>query len=298
MKKKLIIIGGPTAIGKTELAIKLAKKWKSEIISSDARQFYKELNIGVSKPSNKELNAVPHHFIGHISINKAYSVGQYEKDVLKKLAELFKKHNVIFVCGGSGLYIQAICDGLNDFPKINNDIKIKLDDDLINKGLEHLTEELKKNDIETYNKVDKKNPRRVLRALGVHRSSGKPYSFYTQQKKNTRDFETIHIALTTKREVLYTRINNRVDEMIKDGLIKEAKKLYLHKDKQALNTIGYQELFQYFNKKISLDKAIDQIKQNTRRYAKRQITWFNKESYSHFISNEEKLIIDFIEKSI
>ena len=144
MKKKLIIIGGPTAIGKTELAIKLAIKWKTEIISSDARQFYKELNIGVAKPSDKELNTVPHHFIGHISINRYYSVGQYEKDVLNKLTELFEKHNVIFVCGGSGLYIQAICDGLNDFPKINSDIKIQLNDDLMNKGLEYLTEELKK----------------------------------------------------------------------------------------------------------------------------------------------------------
>ena len=298
MKKKIIVIGGPTAIGKTALTIKLAKEWKTEIISADARQFYKELNIGVAKPSNKELNTVPHHFIGHISIEKNYSVGQYEQDALTKLSELFKKHNVIFVCGGSGLYIQAICNGLNDFPEINRDVKIKLKYDLINKGLDHLIIELKKNDIETYHKIDKKNPRRVLRALEVYRSSGKPYSFYTKQEKNTRDFEAIYIALNTDREILYKQINDRVDKMIENGLMKEAKNLYNYKDKQALNTIGYQELFEHFNQKISLDKAIDQIKQNTRRYAKRQITWFNKEMYNHFTSNQEELIIDFIKKSI
>ena len=298
MKKKIIIIGGPTAIGKTALTIKLAKEWKTEIISADARQFYKELNIGVAKPSNKELNTVPHHFIGHISIEKNYSVGQYEQDALTKLSELFKKHNVIFVCGGSGLYIQAICNGLNDFPEINRDVKIKLKYDLINKGLDHLIIELKQNDIETYHKIDKKNPRRVLRALEVYRSSGKPYSFYMKQEKNTRDFEAIYIALTTDRKILYKHINDRVDKMIENGLMKEAKNLYNYKDKQALNTIGYQELFEHFNQKISLDKAIDQIKQNTRRYAKRQITWFNKETYNHFTSNQEELIMDFIKKSI
>jgi len=298
MKKKIIIIGGPTAIGKTALTIKLAKEWKTEIISADARQFYKELNIGVAKPSNKELNTVPHHFIGHISIEKNYSVGQYEQDALTKLSELFKKHNVIFVCGGSGLYIQAICNGLNDFPEINRDVKIKLKYDLINKGLDHLIIELKQNDIETYHKIDKKNPRRVLRALEVYRSSGKPYSFYMKQEKNTRDFEAIYIALTTDRKILYKHINDRVDKMIENGLMKEAKNLYNYKDKQALNAIGYQELFEHFNQKISLDKAIDQIKQNTRRYAKRQITWFNKETYNHFTSNQEELIMDFIKKSI
>ena len=298
MKKKIIVIGGPTAIGKTALTIRLAKEWKTEIISADARQFYKELNIGVAKPSNKELNTVPHHFIGHISIEKNYSVGQYEQDALTKLSELFKKHNVIFVCGGSGLYIQAICNGLNDFPEINRDVKIKLKYDLINKGLDHLIIELKQNDIETYHKIDKKNPRRVLRALEVYRSSGKPYSFYMKQEKNTRDFEAIYIALTTDRKILYKHINDRVDKMIENGLMKEAKNLYNYKDKQALNAIGYQELFEHFNQKISLDKAIDQIKQNTRRYAKRQITWFNKEMYNHFTSNQEELIMDFIKKSI
>ena len=294
MKKKIIVIGGPTAIGKTELTIKLAEKWKTEIISADARQFYKELNIGVAKPSRKELNTVPHHFIGHISIEKKYSVGQYETDVLKKITELFKKHNVIFVCGGSGLYIQAICDGLNDFPEINHEVKIQLKNDLIKKGLEHLIRELKKHDIETYRKIDKKNPRRVLRALEVYRASGKPYSFYTKQKKTTRDFETIYIGINTDRQILYERINDRVDKMIENGLIKEAKKLYNYKDTQALNTIGYQELFEYFNQKISLNKAVEQIKQNTRRYAKRQVTWFSKEKYNQFTSNQEDLIIDFI----
>ena len=297
MKKKIIVIGGPTAIGKTELTIKLAEKWKTEIISADSRQFYKELNIGVAKPSSKELNTVPHHFIGHISIETKYSVGQYETDVLKKITTLFKKHNVIFVCGGSGLYIQAICDGLNDFPEINHEVKIQLKHDLIKKGLEHLIRELKKNDIETYLKIDKKNPRRVLRALEVYRASGKPYSFYTKQKKITRNFETIYIGLNTDRQILYERINNRVDKMIEDGLVEEARKLFKYRDLNALNTVGYKELFEYINNNNQIEDTVELIKRNTRRFAKRQITWFTKDkTINWFLKSEKNKIVDLILK--
>ena len=298
MKKTLIIIGGPTAIGKTKLAIKLAQEWKSEIISADARQFYKELNIGVAKPSKKDLNIIPHHFIGHISIQDSYSVGHYEKDTLKLLDKLFKKHNILFVCGGSGLYIQSICEGLNYFPKVTAKIKQAINHKLITKGLYSLKEELKSIDIETYKKIDKKNPRRITRALEICRSSEKPYSFYTNKKIPKRDFQTLYITLNTPRKLLYDNINNRVDEMIKNGLMKEAEILYEHKNKQALQTIGYQEIFKYIDQEISLEEAVEQIKKNTRRYAKRQITWFKQKKYHPLESIEEESIYDFIKKSI
>ena len=298
MKKTLIVIGGPTAIGKTKMAIKLAKKWQSEIISSDARQFYKELNIGVGKPSQEDLDTVPHHFIGHKSVQESYSVGQYEKDGLALLHNLFKKHDVLFLCGGSGLYIQALCEGLHQFPEIDKKIKTQLNQELKTKGLKQLNAELKTIDIETYHKIDKKNPRRVLRALEVYRANGKPYSFYTKKKINNRHFRVLYITLKEPREMLYNRINNRVDIMIKNGLIQEAKKVYIYKEHQALQTIGYQEMFKYFNKELSLDEAVDEIKKNTRRYAKRQITWFNKIQYHDFLTNESQKIIKMIQKSI
>jgi len=298
MKKTLIIIGGPTAIGKTKLAIKLATQFQSEIISSDARQFYKELNIGVAKPSQEELRQVSHHFIGHISIKDTYSVGQYEKDAVMLLNQLFKKHNTLFLCGGSGLYIDALCEGLHAFPEIDKKIKYELNNDLQKHGLEHLIKELHNVDVETYQKIDTKNPRRIMRALEVHRSSGQPYSFYIRKERNKRNFKTLFFTLNTSREVLYQKINHRVDEMIKNGLIQEARTLYDDKDNHALNTIGYQEIFTYFNKQCSLNQAIDEIKKNTRRYAKRQITWFKKDKYRQYSLAEEDAIIQLIQESI
>ena len=294
MKKKLIILGGATAVGKTKLSVKLAKKFKSQIISADSRQFYKELNIGVAKPSKLEIKKVIHHFIGHISIEQSYSVGEYEEDGLKLINRLFKKHNILFLCGGSGLYIDAICEGLNTFPKINKKIKEKINSDLKQKGLDFLNEELKSIDLKTYKKIDKQNSRRVIRALEVYRSSGVPYSFYIKKEKKVRDFKTLFITLTKSRKNLYENINDRVDQMITAGLINEAKKLYRHKHTQGLNTIGYQEIFKYLDKKISLERAINEIKKNTRRYAKRQINWFNKKKYHQFDVDGEEDIIEFI----
>ncbi|MAQ31913.1 MAG: tRNA (adenosine(37)-N6)-dimethylallyltransferase MiaA [Flavobacteriales bacterium] len=297
MNKTLIVLGGPTGIGKTKLAIQLAKKLKSEIISADSRQFYKELNIGVAKPRKEELNAIPHHFISHISITTPYSIGKYEKDALNLLQKLFKKHNYIMMCGGSGLYIEAVTNGLNNFPKIDEKIKIELEHELHKSGLATLIEELKKIDIETYKKIDKNNSRRIIRALEVYRSSGKPYSFFTNQKIKTRNFKTIFLKLDMPRNILYNRINERVDNMLQNGLIEEAKKIYKYKEYQSMQTIGYQELFKYFDKKCSLEEAIIEIKKNSRRYAKRQITWFKKSKYHVIDPDKENTIIDFIKNS-
>jgi len=296
MKKTLIIIGGATATGKTKTAINLALKFKSEIISVDSRQFYKELNIGVAKPSPIELKTIPHHFIGHKSIKNSYSIGEYEKDSLILLNKLFKKHDILFLCGGSGLYIDSVCEGLNKFPEIKTSIKERIHYDLATTGLKSLVEELKLIDKETYQKIDRQNPRRIIRALEVYRSSGKPYSFYTKQKNKKRNFNTLFIALKQPRKTLYNNINNRVDLMIKNGLMNEVQTVYKYKNYPALQTIGYQELFQYFDKKKSLEETINEIKKNTRRYAKRQITWFKNNKYFQFESNEEKNIIKLISK--
>ena len=295
MSKILVILGGPTAVGKTDLSIELAKEFKSEIISADARQFYKELNIGVAKPSHIQLKKIKHHFISHISIKTNYSVGQYEQDGLELLKKLFKKNDILFLCGGSGLYIDAICEGLNSFPKIDIATKEKINSELNEEGLDFLIKELKKNDLETYKKIDKKNPRRVMRAIEVYRSSGKPYSSYLKKEKAQRNFKTLFIGLKKNRKDLYIRINLRVEEMIKNGLIEEAKKLYKYKNYQALQTIGYQEVFKYLEDVISKKELVEEIQKNTRRYAKRQINWFSKEKYIPFEINKKNEIISLIQ---
>ncbi len=294
MKKKLIIIGGPTGIGKTSLSISLAKDIGSEIISCDSRQFFKELNIGVAKPSKEELKEVPHHFIGHKSVSEKYTVGNYEKECLHLINILFKKHNILFLCGGSGLYIDAVCEGLNDFPKIDQRIRENLNNNLQEKGLDYLNTELQKCDKETYNKIDRQNPRRVIRALEIYKSSGRPYSFYIKQEKKKRDFNTVFIALKTSREILYQKINKRVELMFKNGLIEEVENLKKYKKNPALNTIGYKEIFHYFDTKKSIDETIQEIKKNTRRYAKRQITWFKHKKYYQFKISEYNKIKSLI----
>ena len=291
MKNTLIVIGGPTAIGKTKIAVRLAKKFKSEIISADARQFYKELNVGVAKPSEDELKSVKHHFISHISIKDRYSVGTYEKEGLKVLNKLFKKHEIVFLCGGSGLYIDALCEGLNKFPKIKKEIQEQTKKDLVTKGLDFLNQELKDFDLETYKKIDKNNPRRVTRAIEVCRSTKKPFSFYLKKTKDKRDFNILFLAITDNRDKIYDRINSRSLKMISNGLIEEAKQLYDYRDYQSLQTIGYQEVFQYLDKKISHLELISAIQQNTRRYAKKQINWFNNPKYIQ-VNIENKEVIE------
>ena len=294
MKKRIIVIGGPTCIGKTDLCIKLAENFKSEIISADSRQFYQELNIGVAKPEKTQLEKIKHHFIGHLSIEEKYSVGQYEKDTLALIKRLIKKHNLLFLCGGSGLYIDSVCEGLHEFPKVNESIKKKIKITLEKKGIEHLSNQLKLIDPETYKIIDKKNPRRVTRALEIYEVNQIPYSNYKKKRKEKRNFETIFISLQENRESLYEKINNRVDKMMEMGLIEETKTLYDYRNHPALNTIGYTEIFNYLNQKHTLSEAIEEIKKNTRRYAKRQINWFNKPKYHKFQTNEIEKIIQLI----
>lgn len=292
-KKYLIAIVGPTAIGKTDVSIALAKHFKSEIISADSRQFFKEMSIGTAVPSGEELAKVPHHFIQHISIKEDYSVGDFERDALQILEPKFKKHNLFFLVGGSGLYIDAVLKGLDTFPEINPKVRAELQKLFDQKGIEPLQEQLKQQDPEYYEKVDAQNPHRLIRALEVCIQSGKPYSSFLGKNKPKRPFEILKIGLEADRKVLYDRINRRVDLMIENGLIAEAKQLEEKKHLNALQTVGYKEMFSFFENEISLESAIEEIKKNSRRYAKRQLTWLRKdEEVQWFEYNEtiEKII--------
>lgn len=275
-KPLLICVVGPTAIGKTTLSIEIAKAFSTEIISADSRQFYKEMKIGTAVPSSEELDAVPHHFIQDKSIFEEYSVGDFEKEALQKLNELFKKHSVVVMVGGSGLYVDAVVNGLDSFPEVVSEIREQLNDELLSKGIESLQKELKEVDPAYFQKADIQNPHRVIRALEIYRSSGKPYTSFLKKAESNRPFETHYVGLTAKRELIYDRINQRVDLMIASGLIEEAASLTPHKALNALKTVGYRELFQYFEGKLTKEEAIAEIKKNTRRFAKRQGTWLRK----------------------
>lgn len=276
MTKYLISIVGPTAIGKTALSIKLAQHFNTEIISADSRQFFKEMQIGTAAPTPIELALAPHHFIHHKSIEDNYNVGAFEKDAIKKLSELYKKHNIVIMVGGSGLYVDAVTNGLDNFPEIDKKVRLNLNKRLDNEGLESLQKQLKILDFETYNNIAIDNPHRVIRALEVCIGSGKPYSSFLNKNTVNRSFKTITIGLTADREIIYNRINNRVDIMVKDGLLDEVNSLFTKQHLNALNTVGYKELFNFFNNKWTLEFAISEIKKNSRRFAKRQLTWFKK----------------------
>ena len=271
----LICVLGPTAIGKTALAIQLAKHYNTEIISADSRQFFKEMNIGTAVPSTEELAAAQHHFIQHISIEEQYSVGKFEQDAYKKLKLLFKQQDKVILVGGSGLYVKAVTEGLDEFPKVDEDVREQLNQELEEKGLARLQAELKKVDLNAYQAIAIANPKRVIRALAVYRVSGKAYSSFLGQKKKDKNFTTLKIGLTAPREIIYNRIEQRVDIMMENGLLDEAKKLFPKRNLNALNTVGYKELFAYLEGNCSLTEAISEIKKNTRRFAKRQLTWFN-----------------------
>jgi len=288
-KPLLIVIAGPTAVGKSDLAIKLAKYLNTDIISCDSRQFYKELNIGVAKLNENEMKGVKHHLIGTKSIIEEYSISDFQKDFTKISKQIFKKNNLCILCGGSGLYIDAVCKGFDKIPKIPSKIRNDLNNRLESEGLQNLCLELKEKDSETYDNIDLKNPRRVIRALEVCIHTKKPYSYYLDKKKEEKDFNTFYIHIHEEREQLYKKIESRVDMMIKKGLIKEVEQLQAYKDKRALQSIGYTESFEYLNGKISLKEAIILIKRNSRRYAKRQITWFKKNNYIEIENNFEKI---------
>tara|TARA_R110002072_G_scaffold182067_1_gene338223 strand:- start:4210 stop:5151 length:942 start_codon:yes stop_codon:yes gene_type:complete len=277
-EKYLITIVGPTAIGKTATSIALARFFNSEIISADARQFYKEMSIGTAVPSPSELDKVPHHFIHHISIEKDYSVGDYEMDAIQLIENKFKQKDKLFLVGGSGLYIDAVLKGLDDFPIIAPKIREELQKVFLESGISTLQKKLQQLDPGYYKVVDKNNAHRLIRALEVCIGSGKPYSSFLKKKSKKRNFNVLKIGLKADRELLYGRINNRVDLMMEAGLLNEAKELYDRRHLNALQTVGYKELFSFLNKEISLEKAIEEIKKNSRRYAKRQLTWLRKDT--------------------
>ncbi|MCL5127899.1 tRNA (adenosine(37)-N6)-dimethylallyltransferase MiaA [Algibacter sp. L4_22] len=287
--KYLISIVGPTAIGKTALSIKLAQHFKTEIISADSRQFFKEMQIGTAAPSPEELAGAKHHFIHHKSIQDNYNVGAFEKDAISCFETLFENHDVAIMVGGSGLYNDAVTKGLDYFPEVEPSVREALNKSLENNGLDFLQNQLKELDIASYNNIAIDNPHRVIRALEVCIGSGKPYSSFLNKEKNKRPFTTITIGLTADRELIYNRINQRVEIMINQGLLDEVKTLLQYQKLNALNTVGYKELFQYLNEEWTLDFAISEIKKNTRRFAKRQLTWFKRNENTLWFDYESDL---------
>jgi len=272
----LISIVGPTAIGKTALSIKLAQHFNTEIISADSRQFFKEMQIGTAAPSPEELAGAPHHFIHHKSITENYNVGAFEKEAISTLDSLFKTHNTVIMVGGSGLYVDAVTKGLDDFPEVDPNIRTQLNLQFETEGLIAMQNQLQELDPVAYQTIAIDNPKRVIRALEICIGSGTPYSSYLKKGKVNRNFKTITIGLTADRELIYDRINKRVDIMMKLGLLDEVKQLKAHQNLNALNTVGYKELFKYIDGEWDLDFAVSEIKKNTRRFAKRQLTWFKK----------------------
>ena len=288
----MITISGPTAVGKTKFSIDLAKLLNCQIISCDSRQFYKELSIGTAIPSKKELNAVKHHYIHHKSINDTYTVKDFQKDALNKIKELFISDEFIILVGGSGLYMDAVIYGLDDFPEIDKKVRENLNLKLNKFGIIYLQKKLQKLDPEYYSKVDLKNPRRLIRALEVCISSNKPFSSYVNKKKTKHPFKLFNIGIVMDRDKLYEKINSRVDQMFSQGLVNEVKGLIDFKNYNALKTLGYKELFQFIENKCTLNESIEEIKKNTRRYAKRQITWLKSKNDITYInsSTDAKLV--------
>lgn len=295
-----MILAGPTAVGKTSLSIQLAKRFKTEIISADSRQFYKEMDIGTAKPTEKEMDGVPHHFINSHNIQEDYNVGQFEKDALKLLEELFQKHDVVFVVGGSGLYVKALCEGIDDMPAIPTEIRQNLNAEFAQNGIGYLQKEVAQCDPEYFEVVDRQNPQRLIRALELYRATGKNMSYYRAQENLVdRPFNIIKIGLERPRKELYDRINLRMDQMIAEGLFEEAEKLYPFKDLNALQTVGYSEIFGFLDGDYDREEAIRLLKRNSRRYAKRQMTWFKRDSEFVWFSAEDKdKVIDFLESKI
>ncbi|CAH0292773.1 MULTISPECIES: tRNA (adenosine(37)-N6)-dimethylallyltransferase MiaA [unclassified Chryseobacterium] len=282
--KNLISVVGPTGIGKTRLAIDLAQYFNTEIVSCDSRQFFKEMKIGTASPSEEELAEAPHHFIGNLSVEEYYSIGQYEEDALQKLNELFKDHDTVILVGGSMMYEKAVIEGLNDLPEANLENQEKLQGIMEQEGIEKLQEILKELDPEYFEVVDIHNHRRLLRAIDVIWQTQKKYSELIATSQDSRDFKVIRIGIEAPREELYDRINRRVDIMMEKGLLKEVKGLEKFKGLTALNTVGYAELFKYFDGEWDLDFAVSEIKKNSRRYAKRQLTWYRKADDIYYLS--------------
>lgn len=287
--KKLISIVGTTGIGKTKLAIELAKYFGTEIVSCDSRQFFREMKIGTAMPSDEELAQAPHHFIGNLSVEDYYSIGQFEREAIAKIEELFIKNNVVIMVGGSMMYEKAVIQGLNDLPEANEENQSRLEQIFNEEGIESVQKILEKLDLEYFNIVDKDNPRRLFRAIDVIWQTGKTYTENISVQLKQRDFEVIRIGISAPREIIYERINQRVDVMLANGLIDEARSLMDFRKYVALQTVGYSELFRYFDGEWNLDFAVEEIKKNSRRFAKRQLTWYRKETNIHWVNFENSV---------
>lgn len=275
--KTLIVICGPTAVGKTDYAIQFAEKFGTEIVSADSRQLYREIPIGTAQPTKEQLSRVKHHFIACRSIEEDYNAGMFERDALKLLVELFKKHETVICCGGTGLYIKALCEGLDDLPEADESVRQELTERLESEGLDSLQNQLQALDPVHFERMDSKNPQRVIRALEVCLSTGKPFSSFHVNEKKKRPFKIQKIGLEMPREQLYERINKRVDLMLDNGWLEEARTVFDKRHLNALNTVGYKELFQHLSGNMTLEEATEKIKTNTRRFAKRQLTWFKRD---------------------
>ena len=285
--KYLIIIAGPTAIGKTGLAIQLATLFKTEIINADSRQVYREMVIGTAAPAPEQLSAVKHHFIGHKSIQEYYNASLFELDAIERLDQLFTRLDLVIMAGGSGMYIDAVCKGIDDIPAVDSLIREQVHREYLADGLKGIQDKLRIVDPEYYRKVDLNNPKRILKALEISRMTGKPYSTFLTGNRKPRNFSVIKIGLDIPRQELHSRINSRVDYMMKQGLLQEAEDLRQFSGLNALNTLGYKEIFDFLNGKYSLEEAVNRIKGHSRQYARRQLTWFRKDKDMHWFHPDE-----------
>ena len=293
--KRLIVITGPTAVGKTDLCLDIAQKLDIPIINADSRQLFKELRIGTAAPTTEQLARVRHFFVGTLHLTDYYSASMYEQDVMSLLDDLFQKSDYALLSGGSMMYIDAVCNGIDDIPTVSNDIRLTLKQRLTKEGLPALVEELRKLDPEHYAIVDRQNPRRVVHALEICHMTGRTYTSFRKAEKKQRPFTIIKIGLNRDREELYQRINLRVDAMMKEGLLKEVEELREYRESNALNTVGYKELFDYFDGRWPLSEAVERIKGNTRRYARKQLTWFKRDQKMRwFHPNEKQNIMTYI----
>lgn len=296
--KTLIVLVGPTAVGKTAIAIQVAQHFNTVVLSADSRQFYREMSIGTAKPDLYELAAVKHYFIDSHSIQENFSVGDFEKQALALLDGLFKEHDVVVMAGGSGLYIKAVCEGFDNLPVADPGIRHKLNQDFTELGIRHLQERVKEVDPDYYEQVDINNPQRLIRALEVYDTTGKPISYYRKSTVNERPFNIVKIGLNLPRDILYQQINYRVDKMVDSGLLDEVRSLISYRNLNALNTVGYSELFDHFDGKTDLASALDLIKQNTRHFAKRQLTWFRKDKDIHWLeADDEDVVLDIVKQA-
>ncbi|MFZ4724477.1 MAG: tRNA (adenosine(37)-N6)-dimethylallyltransferase MiaA [Paludibacter sp.] len=297
--KTLLVILGPTGVGKTNISLHLAKLFSCPIVSSDSRQLYRELKIGTAAPSEEQLELVKHYFIGSHSIFDEYNAGQYEQDTILLLDELFKIHDVVLLVGGSMMYIDAVCNGMDEIPTIDAVTRDFWQNQYAEFGLEYIQNELKRLDPKHYDQVDLQNPKRIMHALEICKITGNPYSDLRTGERKQRNFSIIKVGLNRPRAELYERINSRVDEMMQEGLLQEAQQFYKHKHLNTLNTVGYKELYEYMDGNWTLDFAVNMIKQDSRRYAKRQLTWFNKDlEIQWFHPDEDEIILHFLDQKI